>query len=123
MKVLVVEDNAVDRKLAGMVLTTGGHVVTETTSAEAAIEAVANDHYDVILLDLHLPGADGVTLIRLLKANPDTDRIPIVAVTAYSDKYPRNDLLEAGCDGWIVKPIDTRRLAREIEDAAGRKAR
>jgi len=123
VKVLVVEDNAIDRKLAGMVLTTSGHAVTETTSAEAAIEAIATNDYDVILLDLRLPGADGLAFVRQMKSNPGTERIPIVAVTAYAEQYPRGDLLAAGCDACIVKPIDTRQLSREIEDAAVKKAR
>lgn len=123
MKVLIVEDNPIDRKLARTVLTTSGHVVSEATSAEAAIEAIATDSYDVILLDLRLPGSDGLSLVRMLKGSAATREIAIVAVTAFEERYPRGELLAAGCEACIVKPIDTRQLSHEIEDAAEKKSR
>lgn len=123
MKVLLVEDNAVDRKLAETVLTGSGHAVTETTSADDAIEAIAKDSYDVILVDLRLPGTDGLALVRMLRTNAGTDRLAVVAITAYEDRYPRSALLAAGCDACIVKPIDTRSLARELESAVAKRAR
>ncbi|SRR5258706_11186855 len=121
MKVLVIEDDPTDLKLMGAVLKISGHSVSEKTSAEGAMEAIAADNPDVVLLDLRLPGMDGLTLIRQLKANPDTSRIPIVAVTAYPERYRREELLAAGCEACIVKPIDTRELARQVEHAAEKK--
>jgi two-component system cell cycle response regulator len=103
------------------VLTTSGHVVTETNSAESVFDAIAKERCDIILLDLQLPGMDGLDLVRMLKANPDTKAIPIVAVTAYAERYRRKDLLAAGCDAWIVKPIDTRTLASDLETAVAKK--
>src|SRR5258708_17845987 len=97
MKVLVIEDNPTDLKLMGAVLKMGGGIVGEGTSAEEAVEAIAADTPDVILLDLHLPGMDGLTLVRRLKANATTNLIPIVAVTAYADRYGREDIVAAGC--------------------------
>jgi CheY-like chemotaxis protein len=122
MKVLVIEDDPTDRKLMVAVLQLDGHIVRESMSAEAAVAAIVVDRPDVILLDQRLPGMDGLTLIRQLKANADTRPIPIVAVTAYPDQYRRDELLAAGCQACIVKPVDTRVLAKQLEDAAERKS-
>jgi CheY-like chemotaxis protein len=97
-----------------------GHVVCESVSAEGAAAAIAANSPDVILLDLRLPGMDGVALIRQLKSNPETRDIPTVAMTAYPEDYRREDLVAAGCDAYIVKPIDTRTLPRKLEELAGR---
>jgi len=123
MKVLVIEDDPTDLKLMGAVLKMSGHIVRGTTSAEEAVDAIAAEKPDVVLLDLRLPGMDGLTLARRLKANADTQSIPIIAVTAYPDRYRREELLAAGCDACIIKPIDTRKLANTLEEAAERKSR
>jgi two-component system cell cycle response regulator len=121
MKVLVIEDHPMDLKLINVVLETGGHIVHQRTSAEGAVEAILADPPDVILLDLRLPGMDGPTLVRQLKAGAETRGIPIVAVTAFPDLYRREEMLAAGCDAYILKPIDTRELPHRLEDLAGRK--
>ena len=121
MKVLVIEDDPTDLKLMGAVLRISGHTVDGRTAAEGAMEAIAADRPDVILLDLRLPGMDGLTLVRQLKANAATRRISIVAMTAYPDNYQREELLAAGCDAYIVKPIDTRELPNQLEAIAGKK--
>ena len=120
MKVLVIEDDPTDLKLVGAVLRISGHTVDWRTAAEGAMEAIAADRPDVILLDLRLPGIDGLGLVRLLKANAGTRQIPIVAMTAYPDRYRREELLAAGCDAFIVKPIDTRELPKQLEKIAGK---
>ena len=121
MKVLVIEDDPTDLKLMGAVLKISGHSVDGRNTAEDAMEAIAADQPDVILLDLRLPGMDGLTLVRQLKANAATCQIPIVAMTAYPDNYQREELLAAGCDAYIVKPIDTRELPNQLEAIAGKK--
>jgi CheY-like chemotaxis protein len=123
MKVLVIEDDPTDRKLMVALLQMSGHIVRESMSAEAALDAIVADNPDVILLDLRLPGMDGLTLIRRLKANAGTSQLPIVAVTAYPERYRHDDLLAAGCQACIVKPIDTRGLAKQLEGAAARISR
>jgi CheY-like chemotaxis protein len=123
MKVLIIEDNPTDMKLMGTVLKMSGHIVRERTSAEEAADAIAGEKPDVILLDLHLPCMDGLTLARQLKANADTRSIPILAVTAYPDRYQRDVLLAAGCDACITKPINTRELANTLEEAVERESR
>jgi len=119
MKILVVEDHPSDLKLMGAVLRMSGHIVGEHGSAEGVMEAIVADKPDIILLDLNLPGMDGLALARLLKAKADTRSIPIVAVTAYPDRYRREELIAAGCEVCIVKPIDTRALPKQLEEVAG----
>jgi CheY-like chemotaxis protein len=114
VKVLVIEDNAVDRKLMSAVLQTDGHEALECDCAEGALEVIRSYHPDVILLDLNLPGGDGLALVRKLQEALDTGHIPIVAVTAYPLLYHGPDVLAAGCATCIIKPIDTRELVSQI---------
>jgi two-component system cell cycle response regulator len=122
MKILVVEDHPADLKLMGAVLRMSGHMVGEHISAEGVVEAIVADKPDIILMDLNLPGMDGLALARLLKAKADTRPIPIVAMTAYPERYRREELIAAGCDLCIVKPIDTRELPKQLEIVAGKMA-
>jgi CheY-like chemotaxis protein len=118
MNILIVEDGAVDRKLAGVVLKTADHRVSEHGSAEDALQSMTTDKPDLILLDLRLPGMDGLALVRQLKSNPDTHDIPIVAITAYPDSFKQAELLAAGCAAFLSKPINTRTLSQTIIAAA-----
>ena len=122
MKILLIEDDPTDRKLMHVVLKASGHAVHTRTAAEQAAEAIRADRPEIILLDLRLPGMDGLALIRRLKQDADTRDIPIVAVTAYPDRYLRAELVEAGCDAYILKPIDTRELPKKIEEVAEKKS-
>lgn len=122
MKVLVIEDHPPDRKLLRVVLQSSGHVVHERTRAEGAVRTIQRVEPDVVLLDLRLPGMDGLSLVRLLRASEGTRHIPIVAVTAYPEFYPRHAMLEAGCDAFIGKPFDTRKLQNQIEEAVARRS-
>jgi CheY-like chemotaxis protein len=121
MKVLIIEDQPTDRKLMGAVLRMSGHFVRERACAEEARDAIAADKPDVILLDVRLPGMDGLAFVRLLKSNEATRDIPVVAVTAYPDEYGQEELTAAGCEVCIVKPIDTRGLNRTLEEVAAKK--
>jgi CheY-like chemotaxis protein len=82
--------------------------------AEAAQVAVKEDRPDLILMDIALPGMDGLSLTRKLKADSDTKDILIVALTAFAMKGDHEKALAAGCDGYITKPIDTRKLAEQV---------
>lgn len=114
MNILLVEDNSIDRKLLSAVLSSGGNRVIEQASAEDAFEAIRTELPEVVLLDLKLPGMDGLALARRLKADAETKHIPIVAGTASAEKFPREEALRAGCDAYIVKPVDTRKLAGQV---------
>jgi CheY-like chemotaxis protein len=110
MKILVVEDQAIELKLAVHVLSAAGHEVAPADAADQALAAIKADHPNVILMDLALPGTDGLTLVRKLKADPATRDIHIVAVTSYPEKFSRAEALAAGCDAYLGKPLSTRDL-------------
>jgi len=117
MKILVVEDEPASLKLAHLVLTAAGYEVTNAEAAGKAIEEILRSEPEAILLDLELPGIDGLTLARNLKRDPKTQHIAIVAVTAFPERYSREAAMAAGCDGYIVKPINTRKLSQQVADA------
>jgi CheY-like chemotaxis protein len=118
MKILVIEDEPTSRKLASLVLQCEGHQVVDVESAEEAIDIVSVQRPDLILVDLALPGMNGLVLARRLKEDSQTRSIPIVAVTSYPDRFPREAAFDAGCDAFIVKPIDTRKLPAQVAAAA-----
>ena len=118
MKVLVIEDNPIDLKLARAVVQMSGHDFFAHSSAEGALEALRSYQPDVILLDLNLPGADGIRFAQELRCHRDTRNIPIVAVTAYPHQYRRADVLSAGCAICIIKPINTRKLVDQLRAVA-----
>jgi CheY-like chemotaxis protein len=120
MKILVVEDHVSQLKLANHVLTSSGHNVTDAANAEQAFLSIKADRPDLILLDLGLPGMDGLTLVRKLKADPATRDIHVVAVTSYPEDYSRDAALSAGCDAYLMKPIDTRRLPGQLATVTGK---
>ncbi|HEV7428026.1 MAG TPA: response regulator [Thermoanaerobaculia bacterium] len=110
IKILVVEDHPAELKLAVHVLSAAGHKVDRAIAAEQALAAIETNRPTVILLDLSLPGMDGLTLARKLKADPATSDILIVAVTSYPEKFTMAEALEAGCDAFLHKPVSTRTL-------------
>jgi len=108
--VLVVDDNPTNLKLVAYVLTSRGFDVRTAVDAETALTAIAARAPRLILMDLQLPGIDGLELTRRLKADPQTKGIVILAVTAYAMKGDEERARAAGCDGYVAKPIDTRTL-------------
>ncbi|HEY4642817.1 MAG TPA: response regulator [Thermoanaerobaculia bacterium] len=114
IKVLVVEDEAVELKLALHVLSAAGHEVAPAVAAEQALEAIEANRPTIILLDLSLPGMDGLSLARKLKGDPSTSDILIVAITSHPEKFPEAEVLEAGCDAYLQKPFSTRTLPETL---------
>jgi CheY-like chemotaxis protein len=112
--VLVVEDNPVNLELVEAVLDREGYEVISAVSAEEALKRLERLRPDLVLLDIQLPGLDGLGLTRLLKANPATVEIPIVALTAHARPEDRQAALDAGCVEYISKPIDTRTLPTQL---------
>jgi CheY-like chemotaxis protein len=108
--ILVVDDNSTNLKLVSDVLGFDGYRILQASDAESAQEIVRETPPDLILMDIALPGMDGLTLTRLLKAAETTRHIVIVALTAFAMKGDDAKAREAGCDGYITKPIDTRAL-------------
>jgi CheY-like chemotaxis protein len=116
MHILVIEDNPMHMKLASLVLTAAGHKVSDAEAADQAFRSIRLQKPELILLDLALPGMDGLALLRKLKANPETHSIPVVAVTSYPDRFKKKEMLAAGCEAYLVKPIDTRTLPQQLSD-------
>jgi CheY-like chemotaxis protein len=113
-RILIVDDNATNLKLVAYLMRANGYDVDTALDAEAALEALRTHRPDVILMDIQLPGIDGLELTRRLKADPATREIVIIAVTAYAMKGDQDKALAAGCDDYITKPIDTRTLPETI---------
>jgi len=109
--ILIVDDNPVNLKLARVLLVAEGYDVRTAADAEEALEVLGTWRPCVILMDLQLPGMDGLELTRRLKADPATQEIAILALTAYAMKGDEQKALAAGCDGYLAKPIDTRALS------------
>lgn len=120
-RILIVDDNPTNLKLVTYLVKASGYDVDTAADAETAITAIAAARPALILMDLQLPGIDGLELTRRLKKNPETADIKIIAVTAYAMKGDQEKALAAGCDGYVTKPIDTRSfpglIAAQLEPA------
>jgi signal transduction histidine kinase/ActR/RegA family two-component response regulator len=112
--ILVVEDNPANMKLVREVLKGRGYRILEATSGEEALDTVKFIHPDLILMDIQLPGMDGLAVTRQLKGNPETRDIPTIALTAHAMKRDEERVLEAGCAGYIPKPIDTVNFPNQV---------
>lgn len=113
-RVLVVEDTPANLKLFTLLLRTAGHEVLQARSAEEGLELVRAHRVDLVLMDVQLPGMDGLAATRLLKSDPTTRHLRIVALTALAMKGDADRIAAAGCDGYIAKPIEARRFAEEV---------
>lgn len=107
-KVLLVEDNELNMQLVADLLSFHGFTVLRATTGARALVVAEEDQPDVVLMDLALKGMDGFEVTRALKANPNTAAIPVVALSAHAMPQDRQRAQEAGCVGFIAKPIDTR---------------
>jgi CheY-like chemotaxis protein len=112
--ILVVDDNAMNLKLARVVLEAEGYDVQVARDAAEAQASLAGRVPRLILMDLQLPGMDGLELTRRIKADPATRAIPVVAMTAYAMKGDEEKARAAGCDGYLSKPIDTRTFPASV---------
>jgi CheY-like chemotaxis protein len=108
--ILIVDDNPLNLKLVNVLLVGEGYDVRTANDAEEVLELLRECHPQLILMDVQLPGIDGLELTRRLKADPATRDIAITGLTAYAMKGDEKRIRDAGCDGYIPKPIDTRTL-------------
>lgn len=113
--ILYVEDNPDNRNLIRRVLMAEGYAVEEAPNAEVAFQKLEAGGIDIILMDINMPDIDGYTLTAKIKSVDKFKKIPIIAVTANVMRGDREKSLEAGCDGYIQKPIDIDTLAAQIE--------
>ena len=116
-KILVVEDNDMNMQLVEFLLEEGGFDIVKATSGEEALAITqdGNSAPDLILMDIHLPGLDGLSVVRAMKSDTRTQRVPILALTAHAMRGDKDRFLEAGCDGYISKPIDVKTFISSIE--------
>lgn len=112
--ILVVEDNITNQLLTASVLEREGYRVELAGSSVEALELLRTSKPDLILMDIQLPGLDGLALTRMLKAASDTAAIPVIALTAHAMTGDREQALGAGCVGYISKPIDTRTFGDQV---------
>jgi CheY-like chemotaxis protein len=113
-RILIVDDNPTNLKLVTYLMQQHGYDVTTAGDADDAIASIKTSLPDLILMDVQLPGIDGLELTRRLKADPTTKPIVVIAVTAYAMKGDQEKALAAGCDDYVTKPIDTRALPMTV---------
>ena len=104
-RILVVEDNPTNMSLVTFLLQSAGHTVLAATDAEAGLLLARTETPDLILMDIQLPGMDGLEATTILKADEVTRAIPVIALTALAMKGDKERILAAGCDGYIAKPM------------------
>lgn len=114
-KILVVEDNAANMKLAALLLQNAGHVVISAVDAESGLDLAIAEEPDLILMDIQLPGMDGLAATALLKRDPVTAAIPVIALTAMAMKADQEKTRAAGCDAYIAKPLRYQELYAAID--------
>jgi CheY-like chemotaxis protein len=113
-KVLVIEDNELNLKLVKSLLKLGEFEMTEAKSAEKGIQVARDYQPDIILMDIQLPGMDGLEATRQIKQDENLKAIPIIALTSYAMQGDEQKAIESGCIGYITKPVDTRSFLSKI---------
>ncbi len=112
--VLVIEDNRLNMKLVRALLKIGDYHIMEAVNAETGIRLTRENRPDLVLIDIQLPDMDGLRATRIIKEDSATKDIPVVAITSYAMQGDEEKALEAGCTGFITKPIDTRNFLKII---------
>jgi two-component system cell cycle response regulator DivK len=120
--ILVVEDNAANMRLSTFLLESAGHTVVAATSAEAGLTLALECRPDLILMDIQLPGMDGLQATALLKGNAATRGIPVIALTALAMKGDEERIRAAGCDGYIAKPLAYKEFLAVIREHLSKSA-
>lgn len=118
-KILIVEDNPMNMELILDLLEFYGHNVTEAEDGIKALERLAEERFDIILLDMQLPKMDGLEVLERIKNNPSTACIPVIAVTAHAMKGSEEHFIEMGCVDYISKPIDINKFRILIDKYLG----
>ena len=112
--ILLVEDHEDNRKIYRTILTHSGFQVLEATDGRTGISMARDARPDLILMDVSIPHIDGWEATRILKADPETAHIPIVALTAHALKEDRQHAMKVGCDGYLAKPVEPRKVVEEV---------
>ena len=114
--ILIVEDNEMNLKLFSELLKIGKYNFLEAINGEIGLEIAKKHKPDLILMDIQLPGMDGLSATRAIRSDPDIAHIPVVALTAHAMQGDKHKCIEAGCDGFITKPIDTRKFLSQVTE-------
>ncbi len=118
-RILLIEDNPLNMELAVDLLELGGYEVLTATTAEEGIELAQKETPGLILMDISLPGIDGLEATRILKKDKKVKDVPIVAMSAHAMTGDKEKAMEAGCVGYITKPIDTKSLVERVKEFMG----
>ncbi len=113
-KILVVDDNEDNRELVSKILRIKGYITIEAVDGKGAIKMAEEERPDLILMDISIPDIDGYEATKIIKSKEELKDIPIIALTAHAMKGDKEKALEAGCDGYIPKPIDVRRFPDQV---------
>ena len=115
-KILIVEDNPQNMKVVEMTLRPHGYSLIKATNGEEALMAVSREEPDLVIMDVQIPKIDGLEVTRKLRRMPAFSHIPIIAVTAYAMKGDKEKAIEAGCDAYLSKTVDTRELPKVVAE-------
>ncbi len=115
-KIVIVEDNPFNMELVHDILAIKGYDIYEAVDAEQGLEIIARVKPDLVLMDIHLPGMDGIEATRLIKSQESTKNIPVVAVTANAMKGDREEIISQGFDDYISKPIELTALIEKVAE-------
>lgn len=118
--ILVVEDNPVIMELIRFLLMTSGYQSKEARDGVEALKVAKENRFDLILLDIQLPGFDGLEVLKEIKKIPEIQKTPVVALTAHAMQGDKDRFLKAGCSGYISKPIDIGRFKSVLDSCMGR---
>lgn len=113
--ILIVEDNLLNLELFTDLLEASDYNVLSAASANEAIDILSKNKPELIITDIQLPGIDGIELTKIIKNNPLLRDIPVIALTAYAMRGDKEKILNAGCDGYIAKPINTKEFVKNVE--------
>ena len=115
-KILIVEDNPQNMKVELMALRPHGYILLQATDGEEALQIAMRDKPDLIIMDIQLPKVSGLEVTGRLRQMPDFRHTPIIAVTAYAMRGDKEKAIEAGCDTYLSKPINTRELPKVVAE-------
>jgi CheY-like chemotaxis protein len=115
LRILIIEDHPLNRQLARAILEQRGHQVSEAVDVDGGWLELQKVNPQIVLMDIQFPGGGGECLLRKIRSNPSTARLPVIAITAYAMQGDRERFLGMGFDGYLNKPLDTRAFGPAIE--------
>lgn len=118
-RILYVEDNHQNKRLVRKILASRGYDVLEAEDGHTGVEMALAELPDLILMDINIPGLDGIEATRMIKANSETNNIPVIALTANAMRGDKERFIAAGCDDYLPKPISMGDLVEMIQDYLG----